>query len=73
MSPDGEPGLNWLCDGLRLFFAHTERPMRLMADLLGRGRPASGIMDILAGEEGRKPVSASIPRAGRGKRGGPAR
>lgn len=63
MSPDGETGLNWLCEGLKAFFAHTERPMRAMADLLARGRPAAGIMD----------VRPSIPRAGRGKRGGRAR
>jgi uncharacterized protein len=63
MSPDGETGLNWLCEGLKAFFAHTERPMRAMADLLARGRPAAGIMD----------VRPSIPRAGRGRRGGRAR
>lgn len=63
MSPDGETGLNWLCEGLKAFFAHTERPMRAMADLLARGRPAAGIMA----------VRPSIPRAGRGRRGGRAR
>jgi len=78
MSADGEPGLNWLCNGLKAFFAHTERPMRMMADLLERGLPATGIMDALAGEEGRRrpasaPVRKSIPRAGRGKRAGRAR
>jgi len=78
MSADGELGLNWLCEGLKAFFAHTERPMRLMADLLGRGLPAAGIRDILAHEEGRRrpgssPVRKSIPRAGRGRRGGRAR
>ena len=82
MSADGEPGLNWLCEGLKAFFAHTERPMRLMAGLLERGRPASGIMGVLADEEGRpRPAAAragaavrkSIPRAGRGRRGGRAR
>jgi uncharacterized protein len=41
---DGEPGLNWLCEGLKAFFAYTERPMRLMADLLSRGQSAAGIM-----------------------------
>ena len=51
---NGEPGLNWLCDGLKAFFAHTERPMQLMAGLLSRGQPAGGIMRILAEEEGRR-------------------
>ena len=43
-TPDGEPGLNWLCAGLKAFFAHTERPMREMADLLKNGRYADEIM-----------------------------
>jgi uncharacterized protein len=52
-TPDGEPGLNWLCAGLKAFFAHVDRPMRIMAELLRRGQYADGIMDILAREEGR--------------------
>jgi len=52
-TPDGEPGLNWLCVGLKAFFAHTERPMQIMADLLRRGQTADGIMKILAQKEGR--------------------
>jgi uncharacterized protein len=55
-TPDGEPGLNWLCAGLKAFFAHTERPMRKMADLLKNGRYADEIMD-------RKPEEAlAAPR-----------
>lgn len=30
-SPDGEPGLNYLCDSYRSFFDHVDRPMREMA------------------------------------------
>lgn len=56
-TPEGEPGLNWLCAGLKAFFAHVDRPMRTMADLLRRGQYADGIMKILAQEEGR-----SIPK-----------
>lgn len=52
-TPEGEPGLNWLCAGLKAFFAHVDRPMRIMAELLRQGRSADGIMDILAHEEGR--------------------
>ena len=43
-TPDGESGLNWLCAGLKAFFAHTERPLREMADLLKSGRYADEIM-----------------------------
>ena len=50
LTPDGEPGLNWLCAGLKAFFAHTERPMRLMADVLARGGEAREVMAILAEE-----------------------
>jgi uncharacterized protein len=48
-TPDGEPGLNWLCPGLKAFFAHAERPMQIMAELLRRGRPAGDIMKLLPG------------------------
>jgi len=50
LTPDGEPGLNWLCTGLKTFFAHTERPMRLMAEILRRGGEAREIMPRLAAE-----------------------
>jgi len=46
-APDGEAGLNWLCAGLKAFFAHTEQPMKAMADLLKRGRPAEEIMQAV--------------------------
>ena len=52
-APDGEPGLNWLCAGLKEFYHHTERPMRLMADLLKRGREANEIIPLLAQEASR--------------------
>ena len=60
----GEPGLNWLCDGLKAFFAHTERPMQLMAGLISRGQPAGDIMRILAAEEGRRPPARGGARPG---------
>jgi uncharacterized protein len=50
-TPDGEPGLNYLCAGYKLFFNHIDRPMRLMADLLRRGRYADEVMQILAAQE----------------------
>ena len=52
-TPDGEPGLNWLCKGLKAFFSHVDRPMQIMAELLRRGQSADGIMNILARQEGR--------------------
>jgi len=50
-TPDGEPGLNYLCAGYKLFFNHIDRPMRLMANLLRSGRYADEVMNILAQEE----------------------
>jgi serine-type anaerobic sulfatase-maturating enzyme len=50
LTPDGEPGLNWLCAGLKAFYAHTQKPMRMMAELLKRGRYADEIMPMLAEE-----------------------
>jgi uncharacterized protein len=43
-TPDGEPGLNYLCDGFKAFFTRVGRPMRTMADLLHRRRPPAEIM-----------------------------
>jgi len=53
-TPDGEPGLNWLCAGLKAFYAHAERPTRIMAELLKRGHYADEIMQMLAAEEAAK-------------------
>ena len=47
-SPDGEPGLNYLCEGYKHFFHHIEGPMRLMADLIRAGRPASDVTAMIA-------------------------
>ena len=46
-TPDGEPGLNYLCAAYKAFFHHIDRPMKLMADLLSRGRYADEVMKIL--------------------------
>jgi uncharacterized protein len=46
-TPDGEPGLNYLCAGYKAFFTHIDRPMRTMADLLRQGRFADEAMAML--------------------------
>lgn len=43
-TPDGEPGLNYLCDGYKAFFRHVDAPMRKMAALLRQGRAPSEVM-----------------------------
>ncbi|HEY8218201.1 MAG TPA: anaerobic sulfatase maturase [Acidimicrobiia bacterium] len=47
LTPDGEPGLNYLCAGYLAFFHHVDAPMRLMADLLRWGRDAEEVMGLL--------------------------
>jgi serine-type anaerobic sulfatase-maturating enzyme len=43
-TPDGDPGLNYLCAGYKLFFRHIDEPMKIMANLFAQGRPASEVM-----------------------------
>ncbi len=47
LTPDGEPGLNYLCAGFKEFFHHVSFPMKLMAGLIRRGREAKEVMEIL--------------------------
>ena len=47
-TPDGEPGLNYLCEGYKACFEHADRPMKIMADLLRQGRRADEIMQLYA-------------------------
>jgi uncharacterized protein len=45
-TPDGEPGLNYLCAGYKAFFHHVSRPMGIMAGLIRQGRYADEIMSM---------------------------
>ena len=49
-TPDGEPGLHYLCAGYQRFFRHVDGPMRVMADLVRRGEDAALIRDWYAGK-----------------------
>lgn len=62
-TPDGEPGLNYLCAGFKAFFHDVDTPMRLMIDLMRSGRPAADVIGILASEE--QPLLDSLRTAGR--------
>lgn len=50
-TPDGEPGLNYLCAGYKMFFNHVNRPMTIMANLLREGRAPAEIMKLYANED----------------------
>ncbi len=53
-SGNGEGGLNYLCEGYKLFFHHVDRPMRIMATMLRRRRAPAEIMQIYAAEDARR-------------------
>jgi uncharacterized protein len=49
-TPDGEPGLNYLCAGYKAFFQHIDQPMRTMSELLRRNRAPAEIMQMQSTE-----------------------
>jgi uncharacterized protein len=49
-TPDGDPGLNYLCAGYRAFFNHIDQPMKIMATLLRQNRAPSEITKILSND-----------------------
>jgi uncharacterized protein len=47
LTPDGDPGLNYLCAGFKEFFQHVDFPMKILAGLIRQGREAKEVMEIL--------------------------
>ncbi len=54
LSRDGEPGHNYLCDGLYLFFQHVRPTMNIMAQLVRRNEPAARVMEWVKAEDARR-------------------
>ena len=50
-SVDGEPGHNYLCGGLKLFFDHVKPAMQTMAQLVRANRAPAEIMQMYAAKE----------------------
>jgi serine-type anaerobic sulfatase-maturating enzyme len=53
-TPDGQPGLNYLCPGFKAFFHHVDRPMKIMGSLLAQGRAPSEITSLYAAEDAKR-------------------
>lgn len=62
-TPDGEPGLNYLCEGFKTFFTHIDPIMQAMASEVRQGRPAANVMHRLRRETA--PKSSRPDRTGR--------
>jgi len=54
-TPEGEPGLNYLCAGYMAFFEHVDRPMRIMAELARSRRAPSEIIQLYAAQDAAPP------------------
>ena len=68
-TPNGNPGLNYLCAGYRAFFNHIDPAMKLMTRELKQRRPAAGVMPVLRDMQNKKtkPATAdSLPPQQRG-------
>lgn len=50
-TPDGEPGLNYLCEAYRMFFRHAEPYMEFMAKELQNKRPPANVMTWIRNRE----------------------
>ncbi len=53
-TPAGEPGLNYLCPGYKLFFGHTAPAMRFMAEQLRRRQPPAQIVEFYRERDARR-------------------
>jgi uncharacterized protein len=67
LSIDGDPGQNYLCSGLYLFFTHTRPAMQTMVQLLQHGLPPSDIVALTAAEDEKRGTYAPCP-CGNGKK-----
>ena len=53
-TPDGDPGLNYLCAGFKDFFHHVDEPMRTWAELLAQNRAPSEIVQLYASQDAKR-------------------
>ena len=53
-TPEGEPGLNYLCAGYKMFFHHIDPYMQFMAAELAASRPPANVMKWVAAADTRE-------------------
>ncbi len=61
-TPDGEPGLNYLCAGYKMFFHHVDPYMRFMADQLQREQAPANVMRWVAQQDAAKAANGKVGR-----------
>ncbi len=61
-TPDGEPGLNYLCAGYKAFFHHIRGAMDYMVNELKHERPPANIMAALARSDAAREAAQSVGR-----------
>lgn len=60
-TPDGEPGLNYLCAGYKMYFHHVDPYMRFMAAELAARRAPANVMRWVAAQD----AQTAMSKAGR--------
>ena len=61
LSKDGEPGQNYLCEGLYKFFTHTRAAMQRMGQLYSQGRAPAEVMASIEAEDKERGAYAPCP------------
>ncbi len=56
LTPDGEPGLNYLCSGYKFIFGKMDPYMKAMAELYRRGQAPALVMDLIRQKRLPKPA-----------------
>jgi uncharacterized protein len=75
-TPDGEPGLNYLCAGYKAFFNHIDKPMKMMIMLINMARPPADIMGLIdqfevpVNDQSTEPMPTRIKKKRRSRRSG---